>query len=91
LGGSGAVSSGETALRGAKAAGKMRGMSFTEIKEQVTQLSAEQRAELRELIEELEADAWDEQIKEDARAGRLDHLIAKVDADIAAGRTVRLP
>ena len=32
-------------------------------------------------------DAWDRQIETDAKAGRLDHVIAQAEADIAAGRT----
>ena len=36
-------------------------------------------------IEALE-DAWDNQIEEDIKAGRLNDLIAQAEADIAAGR-----
>ncbi|PYK98165.1 MAG: hypothetical protein DME32_14685 [Verrucomicrobia bacterium] len=32
-------------------------------------------------------DGWDRQIETDAKAGRLDHVIAQAEADIAAGRT----
>ena len=35
-------------------------------------------------------DAWDRQIEADAKAGRLDRLIAQAEVDIAAGRTKAL-
>ena len=43
----------------------------------------------RELAHRLDAriwDAWDEEIKADAEAGRLDPLLAEVESDIAHGR-----
>ena len=43
----------------------------------------------RELAHRLDAriwDAWDEEIKADAEAGRLDPLLAEVESDIANGR-----
>ncbi len=33
---------------------------------------------------------WDRQIEADATAGRLDHLVQEVEADIAAGRVKAL-
>jgi len=38
----------------------------------------------------MRADAWDAEIEEDVNAGRLDHLIARAEADITAGRTKSL-
>ena len=37
-------------------------------------------------FEEALEDAWDNQIEEDIKAGRLNDLIAQAEADIAAGR-----
>lgn len=41
-------------------------------------------------FDELAADRWDQQIERDAASGRLDKLLAKVEADIAAGNTTPL-
>ncbi|GEM_PF-831920 len=38
-----------------------------------------------ERLEELDSDLWDEQIKRDAKSGRLDPLIAKVTEEYNAG------
>jgi hypothetical protein len=35
----------------------------------------------------MQSDVWDAQIEDDLNAGRLDHLIAMAEADIAAGKT----
>jgi hypothetical protein len=60
--------------------------TVTEIQEAITRLKpAEQRQLARWFEEELE-DAWDAQIEEDIKSGRLNHLIAQAEADIAAGR-----
>ena len=37
-------------------------------------------------LDDYRAEAWDRQIEADAKAGRLDHLIAAAKADIDAGR-----
>ena len=66
-------------------------MSFAELKEEVMKLSFEQKAELAAVLHGWEDDAWDKQMKEDAKAGRLDPLLEKVEADIAAGRVRELP
>jgi hypothetical protein len=60
--------------------------TLTEIQSAIVRLSAEEQRQLaRWFAEELE-DAWDAQIEEDVKSGRLDHLIAQAEADIAAGR-----
>ena len=51
---------------------------------------AEREAVATALLEEWEAQAWDEQIKADVEAGKLDYLIEEVEADIAAGRVREL-
>jgi hypothetical protein len=38
-----------------------------------------------EWFEEFRADEWDKQIERDVAAGKLDHIIRKVDEAIAAG------
>jgi hypothetical protein len=59
-----------------------------EIIEAVKRLDERQKAELLEKLADIDFnDAWDRQIEADIKAGRLDHLIAEAEADIAAGRT----
>lgn len=62
-----------------------------EIKAAIEKLSLEDRAELERLLHGWEDDDWDRQMKDDANAGRLDKLIAEVDADIDAGKLKELP
>ncbi len=73
-------------------------MSLTEVKEAVAQMTPDEQNELtrwmneqRVKAEEAASDAWDKQIEEDAKAGRLNHLIAEARADIKAGRVRPLP
>ncbi len=61
--------------------------TIAEIQTEITKLSQPERRELADWLAEIEADAWDAQIEEDIKAGRLDDLIAQAEADIAAGRT----
>jgi len=61
--------------------------TIAEIQTEITKLSRPERRELADWLAEIEADAWDAEIEEDIKAGRLDHLIAQAEADIAAGRT----
>jgi succinate dehydrogenase flavin-adding protein (antitoxin of CptAB toxin-antitoxin module) len=60
--------------------------TLAEIQSAVTELSDEERAKLREWLEEYDADLWDKQIEEDFAAGRLDAILTKVDEDIKEGR-----
>lgn len=60
-------------------------MSVKEIESLVDKFSSEELNELEEHIKELRARKWDEQIERDAKAGRLDAMLAEVDADIKAG------
>lgn len=73
-------------------------MSIVEIKKAVQKLSVAEMDELtrwmneqRVKAEEAEADAWDKQIEEDAKSGRLDDFMAKARAEIKAGRVRPLP
>lgn len=61
--------------------------SIAEIQAEIEKLSSAEQRKLAEWFAQIQADAWDAQIEEDAKAGRLDHLIAQAEADIAAGRT----
>jgi len=56
------------------------------IEQDVASLSKEELAAFAKWFEEWRADQWDRQIEEDAKAGRLDELVAQAKADIAAGR-----
>jgi len=62
--------------------------TVTEIIEAVKKLPEEQKGEFLQRLTEIDFDdAWDRQIEADVKAGRLDHVIAQAEADIAAGRT----
>jgi len=61
--------------------------SVAEIQIEIEKLSPAEQRKLAHWFAEVQADAWDAQIEEDINAGRLDHLIAHAEADIAAGRT----
>ncbi len=60
-------------------------MTITELEQAVTQLSEQELARFREWFEEYDAQMWDKQIEEDAKSGRLDQLLAKVDEEYNAG------
>ncbi|MEM6553275.1 MAG: hypothetical protein AAF750_14255 [Planctomycetota bacterium] len=62
-------------------------MTVKEIQDAVLKLSPEEQREFDAWFAERQADAWDRQIEEDAKAGRLDHLIDEALADHAAGRS----
>ncbi len=57
-----------------------------QIEKAVAELTPEELASFAEWFAELQADRWDRQIEEDAKAGRLDRLIADAKAEIAAGK-----
>ena len=61
-----------------------------EIKAAIEKLSPAQRAELEAFLQEAD-DAWDRQIAADAQAGKLDRLIARVDANIDSGNLREFP
>ena len=65
--------------------------SVAEIIEAVKKLPEAEKGEFLQRLAEVDFDdAWDRQIDADLKAGRLDHLIAQAEADIAAGRTTPL-
>ena len=58
-----------------------------QIEKSVAELSEEELKAFAKWFEELQADLWDRQIEADAKAGRLDKLVAEAKAEIAAGKT----
>ncbi len=56
-------------------------MSVKEIEIAITQLPADDLAELMAWFENYHAQAWDKQIEEDLDAGRLGALLAKVEQE----------
>jgi hypothetical protein len=56
------------------------------IEREIEALSYEELKSLGRWFDELRAQAWDDQIERDAKSGKLDKLIARANADIAAGR-----
>ena len=65
--------------------------TVAEIKAAISRLSLEERADVARCLHEWEDDAWDRQMQQDLAAGKLDRLLAKVDADIEAGKLRDLP
>ena len=61
-------------------------MGLEEIKEAVDRLSHEERNRFRQWFLEKDAQAWDREIEEDARAGRLDFLAEEGLRDFQAGK-----
>lgn len=59
--------------------------SVTEIQKAIMELTAAEYAELMKWLNELEEDAWDRQIEEDAISGKLDFFKAEVDEAIRNG------
>ncbi len=57
------------------------------IEQQIRELSAREFSKLRAWVLQQDWKSWDEQIEADARAGKLDKLIADAQADYVAGRT----
>ena len=62
-----------------------------DIEKAVATLSAEERAKLRARLDELDEQAWDDQIERDAKAGKLDWLLEDARADHATGFVRKLP
>jgi hypothetical protein len=57
-----------------------------QLQSSIEKLSAQEIAELREWLGELDARLFDEKIERDAKAGKLDKLIADALADHKAGK-----
>jgi hypothetical protein len=66
-------------------------VSVKQIKEAIQQLTLEERAEVAACLHDWKDDEWDEQMKCDLAAGKLDKFLNEVDADIAAGKLRDMP
>jgi hypothetical protein len=66
-------------------------MSVQEIKEAVQHLTLEERAEVAACLHLWKDDEWDEQMKRDLVSGKLDKILARVDADIADNKIRGMP
>jgi hypothetical protein len=60
------------------------------LEKQIEKLSPEDLSKLRTWFFELDARLWDQQIEADAKAGKLDGLIAEALADYRAGKAREL-
>ena len=60
------------------------------LEQRVRALSPEQLARFHEWYQEYRSDLWDRQIEEDAKAGRLDHLIERARKNHEAGNYTEL-
>ena len=60
-------------------------MTITELEQAVTKLSEKELALFRAWFDEYYAELWDKQIEADAKAGRLDKLIAEATEEYNAG------
>jgi len=60
--------------------------TVADIQQPITRFSPAEQRQLARWLEEALEDAWDAQIEEDIKAGRLNDLVAQAEADIAAGR-----
>jgi hypothetical protein len=58
-----------------------------QIEQQIREPSAGEFSELRDWVLEQDWKAWDAQIENDARSGKLDQVIAEADAEYKTGRT----
>jgi hypothetical protein len=61
-------------------------VSLKELESAVSQLPSDELSAFARWFEEYLADAWDCQIEQDIRAGRLDEAGRLADADFEAGR-----
>lgn len=60
-------------------------MSVTEIQAAITRLPAEKVQELMMWFEDYYNRLWDQQIETDLESGKLDSILAEVDAEIESG------
>lgn len=61
-----------------------------ELQSAVSQLSPQELARFREWFEEFEAEMWDRQFEDDAKAGKLDNLANQAIADLRSGNCKEL-
>jgi hypothetical protein len=60
-------------------------MSVAEIESAIAQLPVQEVAELMTWLQDYHERLWDKRIENDLEAGRLDKLLAEVDAEYRAG------
>jgi hypothetical protein len=65
--------------------------TVAEIKAAIPKLTLEERADVARCLGNWQDDEWDEQMKRDIAAGKLDKMLSKVDDDIAHGKLRDLP
>jgi len=61
-------------------------MNIKEIESAIAQLPSSELAELAKWFEEYHAQAWDERLERDVKAGRLDALIEQAEQDFERGQ-----
>ena len=61
-------------------------MNIKEIESAIAQLPPSELAALAKWFEEFHAQAWDEQLERDLKAGRLDALIEEAEQEFEQGR-----
>jgi hypothetical protein len=62
-----------------------------EIEAAIQKLSPKELDVLLQWIGDYVDDAWDSQMKSDAKNGRFDKLLSQIDSDIQAGRVTNFP
>ena len=60
-------------------------MTIAELEQAVAKLSKQELDRFRAWFDEYYAELWDKQIEEDAKAGKLDKLIAEANKEYNAG------
>lgn len=65
--------------------------TVAEIIAAIPSLTPQERAEVARHLNDWQDDEWDNQMKRDLAAGKLDKLLSKVDTDIAKGKLRDLP
>ncbi len=60
------------------------------LEKEIEELTSSELAAFRKWFQEYDAAVWDEQIEQDAIAGKLDRLAEKAIADHKAGRTEQI-
>jgi hypothetical protein len=66
-------------------------MSVGEIEAAIKSLAKEELAQFDQWYREFLEEAWDEQIRQDARAGKLDFLLEEAQREREAGTLKRFP
>ena len=65
--------------------------TLQQIKDAIPKLTLEERAEVARCLHEWADDEWDEQMRKDLAAGKLDSLLQKADQAAAQGQLLDPP